>query len=461
MEEKENIKQWINVVDSATCEKGYGSPRISSEAIDCALPMTFDTYSYCSMGCTYCFALYSKMNNPAMHGLKLRYTDPSNITEKNKFFHSYFYKNRFILHIGGLADPFCPFEKKFGIGYDMLQYLSKERYPTLFSTKGGTLLNKKYLNLFDSNSKHKNFAFQISITTADDKLARIVEPLVPSSSKRIEMIKKLSEMGYWVILRLRPYLIGITNPTILELLQRSKEAGAKAVSMEFLCMDMRASEEARKRYGVIGKASHFGGVDYYNYYKKLSPSSRGGYLRLNRNVKEQYVREVYEFCLNNNLLYCSSDPDFKEIGMSDCCCGLPTEYPDNPEMTNYSRHQQTAIIIKARKQYWSGVNTQIKFDDVYPNIYGNETFAGFLNEHHFSYDHPAIVGFSMGKRRALTLREIIKASWNNVKSPNNPYNYFDGKLKPVDRDTEDNLIYQYVPSEYEVEWQKDGLNLSL
>ena len=226
-----DIKQWVNMTENATCEKGYGSPRISSEAPDCALPLTFDSYSYCAMGCLYCFAYYAKANNPAMKGMKLRSTNPINITEKNKHTYDYFYKHRFILHWGGLADPFCSFEKRFSVGYEMLQYLSKEKYPTLFSTKGGTLLNKKYLQLFDKSSKNLNYAFQFSITTADDKLAKIVEPLVPSPTNRIKMIKTLSDMGYWTILRLRPYLIGVTNPTIMELLQKCKDAGIKGVSM--------------------------------------------------------------------------------------------------------------------------------------------------------------------------------------------------------------------------------------
>jgi len=32
----------------------YLSPRISSEYMDCSMPMTFDSYSHCSLGCAYC-----------------------------------------------------------------------------------------------------------------------------------------------------------------------------------------------------------------------------------------------------------------------------------------------------------------------------------------------------------------------------------------------------------------------
>jgi len=39
----------------------YTSPRISSEFMDCSMPMTFDHYSYCSLGCTYCVPAGTKI----------------------------------------------------------------------------------------------------------------------------------------------------------------------------------------------------------------------------------------------------------------------------------------------------------------------------------------------------------------------------------------------------------------
>ncbi len=64
-EQKENITEealrWIRenkglVVDpKVDSEKNYyGSPRISSELPDCSMPMTFDSYNFCSLGCTFC-----------------------------------------------------------------------------------------------------------------------------------------------------------------------------------------------------------------------------------------------------------------------------------------------------------------------------------------------------------------------------------------------------------------------
>ena len=38
----------------------YQSPRWSWEFIDCAMPMTFDTYSNCWYNCQYCFATFQR-----------------------------------------------------------------------------------------------------------------------------------------------------------------------------------------------------------------------------------------------------------------------------------------------------------------------------------------------------------------------------------------------------------------
>lgn len=37
----------------------YASPRWSWEILDCAMPMTFDTYSNCAHQCVYCFCVLS------------------------------------------------------------------------------------------------------------------------------------------------------------------------------------------------------------------------------------------------------------------------------------------------------------------------------------------------------------------------------------------------------------------
>jgi hypothetical protein len=57
----------------------------------------------------------------------------------------------------------------------------------------------------------------------------------------------------------------------------------------------------------------------------------------------------------------------------------------------------------------------------------------------------------------IAFKHMFQHSWNNLRSPGNPFNYFHGKLKPVGKDPQNNLIYEYVPDNYEEYFVKEGL----
>lgn len=441
----------------------YCSPRVSSEITDCSMPMTFDQYQYCSLGCNYCFAYFFKMNNPSVKEVTLKAADVHGIIQamqgkpKNKRdtrFYEYFYSRKFLFHWGGLADPFCNFEAKNGVGYTLMEALGSMNYPTLFSFKGDTIFKPKYVDLFQRYSKQKNFAFQISMVTSDDNLAKLVEIGVPAPSKRLEAIKMLSDLGYWTILRLRPFIIGVTDETLEDLLEKAYAAGIKAVSLEFYALDSRATPEAKRRYEWMGKL--IGANKLEKYFADLSPSERGGYRRLNRLVKERFVKTIYKFCVQNDLIFGCSDPDFKELNMSGSCCGMPDSYKPNSLLENWTRNQLTYHLKEARKEYHNKGSIRLfKFNDIYkdePYFYDRGTLAN---------DHVCIIRYCEADRVALTYENIIKTYWNNLRSPANPANYLHGKVLPCGLDDDGNFVYKYNPSPYEQEWVNEGINLKV
>jgi DNA repair photolyase len=439
----------------------YSSPRVSSEIPDCSMPMTFDSYNYCSLGCLYCFAYFFKSNNPAIHGIELKAVNAQKMlaemqgkgtTKNGRLWYKHFYSKRFLLHWGGLADPFCAFEKANGVGYELLKGLGEMAYPTLLSFKGSTIFDKKYVKLLQKYAHQKNFAFQCSIITNDDDLASKVEIGVPSTTRRLESLKMLSDMGYYTILRLRPFIIGISDKGLDQLLERALAAGVKGVSMEFFAMDGRANEGMKTRYDWLAKI--IGVDDLWKWFKSTSPSERGGYMRSNRLVKEPYVRRVYEFCVKHGLTCGISDPDFKELNTSGSCCGMPDSYPDNPELTNWTSSQLTKRVADARRVYHqTGERPILKFNEVY----GDE---GYLDDPGLANDHVCVIGKDCATRVNLTQRIILAQQWNNLKSPANPRNYFHGKVMPCGLDEEDNLMFQYTPSEYEERWKQEGVDLT-
>jgi len=442
--------------------KGYQSPRISSEIPDCSMPLSFDDKSFCALGCLYCFSYMQKCINPSRSGLGLQTVDTQKMIQAmtgkgakghHRLLYEHFYKRRFLLHWGGLADPFCNFERTAGSTRELLTALGDMDYPTLFSFKGGTVFRKEYRQIFERFSGQRNFAFQVSIITADDALAKEVEVGVPSPTARLNALKMLSEMGYWTILRLRPFMIGITDPTLDELLERARDVGIRGVSTEFFAIDNRCTAGAKMRFKWLAK--YMGVENLHEYYQALSPD-RGTYLRLNRHVKERFIKKIYKFCCENNLTLGVSDPDFKELCTSGSCCGMPDDFPDNRALENWTRDQLTFHVKRARQIYHqSGQLVELKFDEVY-----NEQTSPYLVEPGLANDNFDVIGRNYAERANLTQKLLLQEKWNNLRSPINPRNYLHNKLVPIGLDDKGNYIMRYNPLEYEERWKKEGLDLT-
>lgn len=459
--------RWVRDNDGMTVKgQNYMSPRISSEVIDCSMPLSFDSLSRCSLGCLYCFAYYQKAYNPnmAQYGPAPLYSiNPKNFIasltgqgggKAYEQFYKYFYKQRFLLHWGGMADPFCNFEKKNRVTWEILNALGDLAYPTLFSFKGDTIFEDQYLNLFDKYRHQHNFAFQVSIITADDDLAKLVEVGVPSPTKRLEALKILADMGYWTILRLRPFIIGVTDKTLDELLERALAAGIRGISTEFFAIDHRCTDGMSKRYDWLAKII---GVDnLMKYYTTLSPAERGGYCRLNRDVKEQYIKKIYKFCEKHGLTLGISDPDFKELCTSGSCCAMPDVFPENPEMCNWTRNQLTYHIKECRRNFHKGTgSTEMFFNDVF-----NDEQSPYLSEHEFANYYIGVISRNAAERSLFTPKLLMQEHWNSIRSPKNPRNYFHGKVTPVRLDGEGNYVFRYVEHDYERRWKKEGIDLA-
>jgi len=452
-----NVKDLLQSIKPGT---HYNCPRISSEYPDCSLPLTFDTNNICAYQCQYCFAAYSKSNNPALKGdfafkpINVKYfcemlggKHPENPYYRN------FIKYRFPLHIGGLSDCFDATELKLGVTYELLKTLVEYKYPTAISTKGTIMVNdEKYYNLLKESAKNKNFIFQFSIITNDDEKAKQIEKYAPTTTQRLEAMKKLSDLGYWTVLRLRPFIIGLSDDGLEELLTRAKEAGARGISTEFFCVDMRCGKDViRDRYKFI---SDLLGFDLVEFYEKLSPSSRGTYRRLNWRVKEHYVKRMYIKCKELGLQFNTSDPDFKELNMSGSCCCLPETRQDyDSELVNWSRGQLTYQLKELRKRYWAsgGKDKFLTWDMVKDAIPHN-----WMNEHKYYGDSIKCWNSDWAKDKMGHIHEFLD-TWNNLRSSGNIYNYFDGVLVPSYLDENKNIVYYYRPRPYEKRWMKEGI----
>jgi len=409
--------------------KHYVAPRWSGEILDCAMPMTFDTYSRCSYGCLYCFGLYQKSNKrcgaEATTHQPVTWVNDKAVRalfelKKTSQFNEYI-RQRKVMQWGGLTDQFDENERRHGVTLKLLRMFKELDYPLRFSTKATWWLDDpRYTDLIRGQ---RNWFFMVSIICLDEKLARKVEPGVDSPQKRIEAIAKLAELDCaGQVLRLRPFVVGLTdrNDEYLELIRQCASAGAQGVSTEFFCLERRSSEDVRKRYARMSEAI---GLDLVELYRRLSTGS--GYLRLNRKVKRPYVKAMRQLCEELGIRFNVSDPHWKEQGCSSGCCSLP-------DSMNYSRGQFTHALMLAK------ANGEVRWAEIAQHL---ELYKGFLwRKAEGLNTQGQVMRVRRGKQ---TMYDFIRGVWNTPNGANSPYRYFDGVLVPDRLDDDGNVVYRY------------------
>lgn len=408
----------------------YLSPRWSNEIADCSMPMTFDTYSNCSFGCLYCFSqfqrgigqgkenyLHKEVKNVNPDKIKRMFSEPDKYGGQFKEY----IKQRKVMQWGGLSDQFDGFERKHGVTLELLKFFKEIDYPLCFSTKATWFTeDDRYMSLIEGQ---KNWNFKFSIITLDEAKAKIIERGVPTPYQRLEAIKRIAEAGAGgATLRLRPFVIGVSTPTYLDLIREASQRGATALSTEFFCVEQRSP--ILKEY--MPTLNELCGFDLMEFYKKYSVST--GYLRLNRKVKEPFMRNMKALCDELGMRFYVSDAHFKELCCNGSCCGLPPTW-------NYSRGQWCEALQIAKNNP-EGI---VKFTDVSKDI------QALVSQ--FPWARAEGYNCNSSEKRAkfggMSMADYMHWLWNNPQSGQSPYKLFEGALQPVGKDENGDLIYKY------------------
>lgn len=408
--------------------KWYSSPRWTAEIADCSMPMTFDTYSNCSFGCMYCFPQYQRAIGSAKEAYLKKEVRPVNIEKvKRMFLHpdehggqfAEYIKQRRVMQWGGLSDQFDGFEKKYGQTLELLKFFKDIDYPLCFSTKSAWWTeDPRYMDLVRGQ---KNWNFKFSIITLDEEKARIIERGVPTPMQRLDAIERIANADAGgATLRLRPFIIGVSTPSYLDLIREASNRGATALSTEFFCVEQR-SKALREFMPTL---SDLCGFDVMEFYKKYSVMQ--GYLRLNRKIKAPFIHNMRDLCKEVGMRFYVSDAHFKELCCNGSCCGLPADW-------NYSKGQFCEALQIAKQK---GV---VCYSDIRKDI----------EELHSKYQFARAEGFNCNssEKRAqfygMSMSDYMRWLWNNPQAGQSPYKLFEGILVPQGKDAEGNLIYKY------------------
>lgn len=134
-----------------------------------------------------------------------------------------------VVGTGAMSDPYNPFEKDLMLTRHALELVDSFGFGMAIATKSTLLLRD--LDILTTIQEHSPVLCKVTVTTADDALARKLEPRAPVSSERFAMIRRLSQKGIFCGILLMPVLPWLedSEENILAIIRLAHEAGARFI----------------------------------------------------------------------------------------------------------------------------------------------------------------------------------------------------------------------------------------
>lgn len=221
---------------------------------NCHQGFQIDAYGNgCSHNCEYCFSkIYlertGQWNSPSplpLDILKFRRAFAAAFETDADDEVSRALRRRIPLRIGHFSDPFLSLEKKFRVTREILKILNHYEYPHLIVTRGETVADPEYLELYDK----KNCAIQMSIPSRNEKLSRLLEPGAPLPAQRLRALRRLVEAGLWATVRINPFFPPYPDGHFTK--GGSDAPGAEAARFDFFSYDLLAEIAATGSKAVL------------------------------------------------------------------------------------------------------------------------------------------------------------------------------------------------------------------
>lgn len=114
-----------------------------------------------------------------------------------------------VIGIGAMSDTYNPWEERELLTRGALQLIARYHFGVSIDTKSDLILRD--LDVLQEISQKNNAIVKMTVTTADDALAKIIEPHVCPSSKRFAAIRELNEHGIYAGIMMNPTLPFITD----------------------------------------------------------------------------------------------------------------------------------------------------------------------------------------------------------------------------------------------------------
>ncbi len=256
-------------------------------------------YRGCSHGCIYCDSRSKCYNmNHDFEDIEVK----SNALEllENALRRK---RKRCMIGTGAMTDPYIPLEQRLQHTRKALLLIEKYGFGVALQTKSSRVLRD--LDVLKRINEKTKAVVQITLTTADDTLCKIIEPNVSTTRERFETLKTLRDAGIPTVVWLCPILpyINDTQENIRAILDMCVEAKVRGV----LCFGMGVTmREGNREYFYRQLDRHFPNI------KQRYIREFGNNYVVNSPKNNELMKLYHRTCSENGIMH-SADEIFEYL----------------------------------------------------------------------------------------------------------------------------------------------------
>ncbi len=203
-------------------------------------------------------------------------------------------RKKCMIGTGAMCDPYLHIEENLKLTRKCLELIDQYEYGVAVQTKSTRVLRD--MDLLKSINDKTKAVVQMTMTTYDETLCKILEPNVSTTKERFETLLQFKGAGIPTVVWLTPILpfINDTEENIRGILEYCVEAGVKGI----ICFGMGVTlRDGDREYFYKALDKHFPGIKnkyigtYGNAYDIPSPNN------------EKLLEIFKEVCVKNGMIY--------------------------------------------------------------------------------------------------------------------------------------------------------------
>ena len=209
-------------------------------------------------------------------------------------------RKKCMIGTGAMSDPYMHCEEELRLTRKCLEIILKNGFGVTVHTKSDRILQD--IDLLDEINQSTKCVVQMTLTTYDDDLCRILEPNVCNTKRRIEVLEEMQARGIPTIVWLTPILpfINDTVENVSAILNECVRVGVKGVIDFGMGLTLR---EGDREY-------------YYEALDKNFPGMKERYIERYGNAYElpslnanELIKLLFSICKDNGIM-CNPDECF-------------------------------------------------------------------------------------------------------------------------------------------------------